>query len=407
MGLSSSVVIITSGQPSANPRTVKEAVALASAGFTVTVVYAPLSTWADAFDRALFDNTPEIKWVRAGCHPIRDAWQYKLVRLRRKVNEWLIRRTSLKSSLEKAYVLYSQELSRMASSIKADLYIAHNLGALPAAVKAAAKWQAACGFDAEDYHRGESPESSFSHSLAVQIENRYIPRLDYMTAASPMISEEYQRLFPNKNIVTINNVFSRKYLQPAALRSDGALSLFWFSQSLGPNRGLETIIKAMSTLENLEISLHLIGNCTDAYRSQLISLSSNPTAIHFLDPVGLDDLFKIGARFDVGLATESPYCRNREICLTNKLFSYLLCGNCVLGSDTPAQERFLNEHPEIGLLYRDGDADNLAVQLERLYNDRGFLQHCRKNAHELAGTILNWEKESEKLLKLISYILEK
>lgn len=399
------ILIVTSGQPSANPRVVKEAIALDAAGHSVTVVFAPLSPWADRFDEELFARTPGIKWIPAGYHPLRNPWLYKFARVRRKLYEWLAVHTSFLKAGEKAYILYAQELSAAAARIKADLYIGHNLGALPAAVKAARKWKTKCGFDAEDFHRGESAPSSLAYSLAAAIENKNIPALDYMSAASPLIAEEYESIFPGRKVLTINNVFSRKYLQHIQPHAMTGLHLFWFSQTVGPERGLETVIEAINSLGEGKIHLHLLGNCSDTYRAELTGKMSDPASLHFIGPVPQESIFEIASGFDIGLATEVPYCRNRDICLTNKLFSYLLSGNAIIASDTLGQKKFLAEHKDIGLLYRDGDAGDLASCLKRLYEDRALLEEFRGNSLALADGMMNWEKESEKLISHIAGLL--
>ncbi len=382
---------------------VKEATALDNAGYSVTVIYAPLSPWADAFDQELFKKTPRIQWIRTGYHSVQQPLRYKWVRFRRKANEWLSRIAPFfVRNPVKVYVLFSQELIKKALAVKADVYIGHNLGALPAVVKAAAKWGSIAGFDAEDFHRGEFQQNSASYKLASVIEGKYIPRINYLTAASPLIAEAYQKLFPGKPITAINNVFSRSFLQQYPAGNASGLSLFWISQTVGKSRGLETVIAAVNQLPHTDITLHILGNCPDEYKNELTSLSRQPGNIHFVQPVSPDDVFAVGAQFDVGLATELPNCENRDICLTNKLFTYLLSGNCVIASDTAAQRLFLQENPGIGLIYSYDNPAHLATQLERLYSDRNLLLGCRQQAHTVAATRLNWEKESEKLVAVIA-----
>jgi len=60
------IVIVSSGQPSANPRIVKEAVAFSETGYQVKVIYCSLSPWADEFDKKLFSQIKKSRlWVGA------------------------------------------------------------------------------------------------------------------------------------------------------------------------------------------------------------------------------------------------------------------------------------------------------------------------------------------------------
>lgn len=400
------IVIVTSGQPSANPRVVKEATALDNAGFSVSVIYVPLSPWADDLDKELFLQTPSINWIRASIHPLQQPTLYKLVRLRRKLYELLFKYLPFASSnYEYAFVLYAQELRQMASSTKADLFIGHNLGALPAAVHAAKKWKAKSAFDAEDYHRGEASVSSTHYKFAVSIENKYMPQLSYLSAASPLIAEAYKKLFPAQDVFTLNNVFSRQYLQPLSDHPKDGLSLFWFSQTVGTNRGLEVVIEALNKLRHLNISFNILGECSLAYKEELMRLAVKPSSLSFITSKPLKEIFIIASRFDIGIASEVPYCENRDICLTNKLFTYLLSGNCILASNTKAQLKFLKDYNGVGEIYNYDDAADLAGKIEHLYNYRQLLLQYRQRALALAKEELNWEAESKNLLSKVDTLL--
>jgi len=205
----------------------------------------------------------------------------------------------------------------------------------------------------------------------------------------------------------INNTFSRKFIQAVKDNGTGALRLFWFSQIVGIERGLETVIEAINQLADCDISLHILGNCTGEFRRHLLKLSKNPSSIQFLEPVAPDAIFAIASQFDIGLATEVPHSENRRLCLTNKLFTYVLAGNCILASDTPAQKKFMQENPGMGVLYKSNDAVSLAGVLQKLYDNHSALQEYKMQTHLLAQRSLNWETEFEKLSEVIGSILNK
>ena len=76
-----------------------------------------------------------------------------------------------KLSLNKNY--YWQK--KKAIKTGANLFIAHNLGALAVAFEAAKKNSAKCGFDAEDFHRAELHQNLFQKETktVIKIENYY------------------------------------------------------------------------------------------------------------------------------------------------------------------------------------------------------------------------------------------
>jgi glycosyltransferase involved in cell wall biosynthesis len=124
--------------------------------------------------------------------------------------------------------------------------------------------------------------------------------------------------------------------------------------------------------------------------------------IHLPGIIQPNDLPAFAARFDVGLATEKATPLNRNICLTNKIFTYLLAGNCILASDTDAQKGFLYSYKQVGLLYKNEDIKDLAQKIDFLFKDRSFLNNCKESSFALALKELNWENESKKLLRQVS-----
>ena len=299
-------------------------------------------------------------------------------------------------------------LTREAKKNAADLYIGHNLGALGAAVKAAKRHHAKCGFDAEDFHRNEltDDENDPRVKLVVHLEQKYIPQLDYLTASSPQIADAYALLF-NRKVTTLLNAFpAKKEFNPVNNRN-GNLKLFWFSQTIGPNRGLETIIEAIN-IANIPIELHLLGFHPDtAYNNSLSKLAKDAGQncfLYFHDPVPPDSIFDIAILFDIGLAAEPGFCINNNIALSNKLFTYLQSGLAVVASNTKAQKAFLVLYPDIGELY--STAKGLADILVAFHKDRTLLYLTKEHNIKIGYELLNWEYEREKFLRLLREILD-
>jgi hypothetical protein len=203
------VLLITSGQPSINPRLVKEADTLSDAGYDVTVLYAYWNNWATKFDTQLLKNK---KWkaIRAGGDPDQQKTIYFFSRLIHKISRSIIQKIGSVNTLSQIAVSRgSYFLTREAKKHKADLYIGHNLGALAAVIKAAEKHHAKSGFDAEDFHRQEvsDDKDSLHYKNVKYLEDKYLSKADYVTAASPQIADAYKRLYPGIKPVPILNVF--------------------------------------------------------------------------------------------------------------------------------------------------------------------------------------------------------
>lgn len=404
MGLKK-IVIVSTGQPSTNPRAVKEATALAAAGYDVSFVYNFWTEWGLPFDEKIKKEHPGIQWKMAGAIPVKNKVTFKYRRLQHKYFRWLNELFPKNISFANhSSIRGFSALSNSALAIKADLYIAHNLGALPVAAMAAKKYNAKFAFDAEDYHRGQAPQGSAEYIRTLLLENEYLPGACYITAASPLIAKEYH-IHYQKQVTVINNVFSLKYLAKAVKPPTKPIKLFWFSQTIGKGRGLEDIILALKEMPEGAFHVTLLGQHDEAIQNYFFELGkseNSQVAIEFLQPLIANDIFELAAQQDIGLALEQPGEVNRDLCLTNKIYTYLLAGNAIIFSETKAQSHFYNDNKEVGFIYTNGN--QLSNILTDVLNNPEKITHKKKAAHQLAKNIFNWEYEANILLKLVAGI---
>jgi len=409
----SRICLVTSGQPSTNPRLVKEANALMGAGYVVQVVACKYQVWTDEADATFKDRDWSPKWLRYGLMASRprDLWQ----RLRRRGSKELADLIGPRAGLtERAFHYAIPELTRLVRQIPADLYIVRNLAALPPAARAAEQHNAALGFDAEDFHRGElhdTPENALDREITADLEERYIPRCDYVTAASDGIGAAYVDTLGIEPPTTILNVFpwsERENKVPAAELDDevpdGARSLYWFNQTIGPDWDLEDALRALSHLPD-DVVLSLRGGWSPGYeetfRDQARRLGVADRVRH-LDLVPPDELIPRTAQHDVGLALEQPsVSKNRTICLTNKLFTYLLAGIPFVATDTLGQRPVVDDLSEVARSYAPGDVDGFTGAASALLDATGL----REQALRAARDRYCWDVEQSKFLGLIEDVL--
>lgn len=404
-----SITFITTGQPTTNPRLVKEAQTLIALGYRVKVIYCFYQQWAQKFDTEIISKNPEV-YNCCGGDPFSNKFLYLKTRIRQKICFLLYNRLPAGLAAEKAISRTHAEALSLAKKYKSDLYIAHNLGALPAAVLAAKHHNAKAGYDAEDMHSAEFIEkTSKLYLLNKYIEETYFPETDYFSAASPLIAGNYKTLYTYLEPVVVNNVFPI-IMQPfnEQLATGKRLKLFWFSQTVGRGRGIEQIIAAIATLE-VPAELHLLGNSSPEsvrlFKNLAGSLGLDSELIFFHQPVSHENLIATARQFDIGMAAETGEPLNRDICLTNKLFVYIQCGLAVLASDTQAQIDFMGKYPGAGKLYKRNDPASLAECLKYYSENRAELYQAKMRNYELGQNTMNWERESGKFVKLVRSVL--
>lgn len=385
----------------------KEAVALANRGFIVTVIYANISDWADEFDKTFIKEHSNIKWVAVCKSKRANPTLFKLFRVRRKFWELIFKNFGDKfNAALKSLVLYSQELEKVALKHKADLFIGHNLGSIKSVVKGGKKFKSKIAFDFEDFHRGESQMDTLQHDLVKIVEDKFVPQLNYATAASPLISQAYKALYPSLPLITINNCFYKScgFDEVMNLRAD-RIKLFWFSQYVADGRGIDAVIKAMGLVGGDDFELTLLGNCSKASKNHFLSLAKefgvNEDQIIFLNPVLESEIVKIAAQHHVGLALEPGRDLNNHIALSNKIFIYLISGNAIIYSKIRGQLRFFEQNKNIGCGFDIGDYVALSEILIEYKRNKALLENHRNNAL-IASETWNWERESEKIIDLVN-----
>ena len=399
------VCLVTTGQPSTNPRLVKEADALANSGHSVHVIGARRAQWADESDRDLLASR---------------SWTCQIVDHRRATgvrHRFARLAAGLRLSnhmLGAALNPVVPDLMAAALASPADLYIAHNLGALPAAATAAARHGARLGFDAEDFHSGQFVDArSADAKLTRRAEARFLPRCDYVTASSPGIAGEYAAVTGGRPPVVILNVFpsaDRPEDSQRIVRKPGPWRLYWFSQTIGRDRGLEDVVVALGRLADLDIELHLRGEWQAGYEDRLRSVGRmagiRPDQLVAHPPAAAEQMVRLAAEHDLGLALEPGHTRNNDLALSNKLFTYLLAGVPVLATATTGQQALAFALGEAARTVPPGDVPALSAAIREWLTDPQALVAARQCAWLVGTRRFNWDLEQQKFLSVVERTLD-
>jgi hypothetical protein len=184
-------------------------------------------------------------------------------------------------------------------------------------------------------------------------------------------------------------------------------SLIWFSQVIGPGRGLETLVDSLTHVAT-QFEIHLRGNCDPRYADRLLSRAPDAwrELIHFHPQVPHQEILSRLAEHDVAYAGEVPYCRSRDLTVANKILHYLLAGIPVIASDTAGHREIAASAGSAVSLFSAGVATSLAQQLESRISNADFLRGAGKDALDAALESLCWERSAPVLLDQVTRYLE-
>ena len=404
------ICLVSPGHVASNPRLVKEANSLVAAGYDVRVVAGDTAPFVRPLDESLLAS---VKWttcdrIGLGTHPV-----YIWRKLKHK-----LARIAFQFGLRNIYIAMwahspmSDLLSQAASVPSADLYIAHCLAALPAAAIAAERNNAKLSFDVEDFHVGELaeiPENKLEIAIRNYIERTLLPRCCYLTASSPMIASVYRNCY-GVSIEPILNVFplSEAPVKTKEVNSKKRFSLYWFSQTIGADRGIESIISAIGQMQT-PVDLYLRGMPTVGYIDVLIQLAHKEGVIdclYLLPPVPPADMVQLASDYDIGLSIEPGRDTNNSICLGNKIFTCLLAGLPIILSKTPAQEALSHKLLEASIVIDINDPNAIARTLDTFFSNPTNLELSRAVAWKLGREVYNWDIEQNKFLDVVENALK-
>lgn len=399
------ICLITPSQLCSAPRVVKEADALSEAGYAVTVISTRNTTVADPLDeavlRAAFWKSRRVDLLR-GMRPLRVAAQRMA---RAALGSGRFASTLLAAVAEnEAFPLLLREARR----VRPQMYIGHCLTGLAAGYHAAAGRGTKLGFDAEDYHEAELMPAQMGQAgvrAARVLQSAAWPKLSHLTAAAPLISKHLGHDYGREPAVVLN-VFPKSMvppLPPEARPPHEPVRLYWFSQTIGPGRGLEQLVDAIVLLE-FPVELHLRGYDEGGFAEKLRHKLQASGRGHLLIASGLampDEMARLAAECDIGLGLEQTEPFNRGICLTNKIFIYLLAGIPMVLSNTPAHREMIRHLGHAAILTDMQDHRDLASAIATLAEDRKRGGAAAAHAWQLGQSRFNWDEEKSKLVESV------
>jgi glycosyltransferase involved in cell wall biosynthesis len=399
------IAILSGSHLCFNPRVMKEATALADAGHDVTVFGARLDAAAAHEDEDL------LRGARFAYVPVVDATaaapaaraQFAIARAARKAAQYLAR-AGIESGRQLG--LTARPLLVQARRFDAGLYIAHSEPALFAARQLMRDGRAV-GLDLEDWFSEDLlPEARRTRPLRLLrgLEGDVLRGGVYAACTSQAMADAVAQTYGCSPPAVLYNVFpltERSTLDGKTRdRRDRALpSIHWYSQTLGPGRGLERLVAALPLMKQ-RAELHLRGRPAQGFAEALMVRVPGTwrelVAIH--DTVPNAQLLSRIAEHDIGFAGEIDTCRSRDLTVTNKILTYLLAGLAVAASDTAGQREIAAQAPDAVSLYPPSDPPALAAALDALLADPGRLRAAKAAALAAAERTFSWERQKAVLL---------
>jgi glycosyltransferase involved in cell wall biosynthesis len=405
-----SICIVTGSHLCHNPRVIKEAVTLAESGHQVEVIGGWFDETLKSRDKDMLDRIPNVKFT-----PVLDLTAPNKVgrlicRVRTKTGQMVHLRSGLENTWQLGY--FAPALRGAASRSRADLLVAHSESSM-AAVAAATRNGRRIGVDMEDwFSEDHAPEAKkYRPVKLLRFLEQSLLAGAYRTCTSRAMSHALASEFNCPPPTVIYNAFEwcerqsldRQFKDRKNLQ---APSIHWYSQTLGHGRGLEDLFAALPHVAH-HAEIHLRGNPVAGFDQWLYAHVprdwQSKVFIHGL--VKNDELLSRIAEHDIGFAGERPYCRNKDLTVSNKILHYLLAGLAVVASDTAGQKEVAAQADGAVKIYPSGDPVALAKQLNELLGSANTLKTAKAAALIAAEQTFCWERQVPRLLESVERAL--
>jgi glycosyltransferase involved in cell wall biosynthesis len=407
------VTVVTAGHLSTCPRMLKSADALVAEGYQVRVIATNHEPWATDADRDVASRrswTAEVINYRRGEGAIywRSGARHRVARAAAAA---IGPARAPFAVVSRAFARVHSELVRAICADPGDLIYGGTTGALAAIAEAARRSGTPYGVDLEDFHSGETagPGAPLVDALAERVEHRALRDATFVTTSSEAIAAAYKDR-DGIDASVIHNTFALPSRPPEVARVQPArLRAYWFSQTIGPGRGLETAIAAAGRA-NIDAELAVRGRPLPGYVESLAALAvtcaPRLSLVHHL-PSPPDAMVDLSRGYDVGLALESMDLRNRQMALSNKALTYILAGLAVAMTDTPGQHALGVDLGRAAALVPVGDVARLAAAFALWAADPAALECAKRTAWAAAARRWHWEHELERgrLLALVNGVV--
>lgn len=398
------ICIVSQSHISRNPRVVKEAIALAQAGYNVHILTAIYSSELLAEDLSLLHNTGITYSFYSDLRKINLAsFTDKLIK---KLFVLLQKHLNIHSSCSLGYGAF--RLKKQCLAYNADLYIMHQELAMIIGSRLISKYKIA--FDLEDWHSEDllpCAQKKRPIVLLKKSEKIAIEKSIYCTTTSKVMASGLQKAYHTtrkpaviyNSFNTVSNFINNKNVA-------NHFRLYWFSQTIGSGRGLEFFIDSMAK-SNVSWHLTIRGNIEDDYKLSLIERNASKDQLLFLPLLKNEEILHDLSNYDIGLALEPNNPLNKNLTISNKFFHYMAGGLPIIASDTLGHKEIADQHPEIIFLYKNGDYNSLVNLLNDINTrKKGNLLLMQTQVNSIYNKFYNWENESKKLLQLVQDALK-
>lgn len=294
----------------------------------------------------------------------------------------------------------------------ADAYHAHDDTALPACYIAARLRRKRLVFDAHELPLVQPNLTRWRRLTAIAraVLRAMAPRCDGLITVSAPIAEEIRVRYGGPSATLVRNI--PPYLPPMTsdrlrtmVGASEARKIAIYQGGLQENRSLDVLVRGAKYLDPRHLIV-LMGSGESRDRLQsLLDQEGVGDRIRIIPPVPYQELLEVTASADAGLIVyRGAYSLNVQYCLPNKLFEYMMAGVPVICSELDAVAGIVREF-DIGVVVPTLDPETVGRVISATLDDTDGRERMRRNALAASLRTFRWDVEQRSLLALYENVV--
>lgn len=225
------------------------------------------------------------------------------------------------------------------------------------------------------------------------LENWIIPKLKNVITVSPGIRDYYEKNYGITAEVIRNVPIEKRTSDKKLDITSRKQKIAWYQGAVNIGRGLELMIDTISLLNDHILVVAGDGDVLEQLEEKVLA-SELENKVKFLGKLSPEELKQLIPNASVGLSLEEDLGLNYRFALPNKLFDYIHAHVPVIVSNLPDMSSIVNEF-SIGEVLEDRNPKELSKLILKV-SDIDYSKSLKK-----AKTQLNWNREKNKLIKII------
>jgi|SRR5579859_221416 len=376
------VCMHTLGPVRLDPRILREATALAQAGYPVTVV--------DFETDPVRPREEEFEGLHLK-HIFMPSWFVPS-----RFKPWFLVR------IVRALLRTTQTLIQT----PADVYHGHDPFAFFGCYIAAVFRRKPLVFDAHDlpFVSPKVTRWRLLHALATGLLRSMLPRCAAIITVSPPVVEALQRLYGGKKATLVRNIAA--YQPPVTsdrlrqhLHLPPATRIALYQGGFNADRGLDVLVRASKFLQPETIIVLMGEGESRPALEALIEQEQAQDRVKIIPTVPYAELMSWTASANLGLIVYRPQSPNVLMMLPNKLFEYMMAGLPVVASTIPPTVDIINRY-DVGRVVTSLEPEDVAEVLNTMLADREAMERMHHNALAATEREFRWDVESQQLVRL-------